>query len=202
MQRRFRDLPIISIALVTINIIVFLVSLFTAGRLYYYGLSKVGVLYYKQYGNILWAMFLHDDTAHLFGNMIVLLFLGSMLEKEVGHIWFTIVYFLSGIAGNLVSLCEKVVTGVDSLSIGASGAVFGLDGLLLALVFCSNRFRNEVQPGKVVLVVGLSLYDGFTRANVGNEAHVGGLIVGFLLGLLICLIQNLCNKQHKREVQI
>lgn len=161
-----------------------------------------GVVYYQEYGRLFWAMFLHDDTAHLFNNMIILLFLGSMLEKEIGHIWFAVVYFLSGIGGNLVSLFAKMAEGVDSLSIGASGAVFGLDGLLLAMVLCSPRFRNMVPPAKVVLVIGLSLYDGFTRANVDNAAHVGGLVVGFVTGLIVCMIQNIRNKQYKREVQI
>lgn len=203
MQRRFKDLPIVSIILVVINVIVFLACILTGGLLTYWGgLNRVSVVYYHEYGRLLWSMFLHDDTAHLFNNMIILLFLGSVLEKEIGHFWFAVVYFLSGIGGGLVSLFGKIVTGSDAFSVGASGAVFGLDGLLLALVLCSPVFRNMIPPVRVVLVIGLSLYDGFSRTNVDNAAHVGGLVVGFAVGLLVCLIRSISNKRKKREVQI
>ena len=202
MRKSLKDFPVISIVLVVINIIVFLACIFTGGWLYYQGgLSRVAVVYYKEYGRLLWSMFLHDDTAHLFNNMVILLFLGSMLEKEVGHIWFAVVYFLSGIGGGLVSLVEKISTGSDVFSIGASGAIFGLDGLLLALVLCSSNFRNMMPPIRVVLVIGLSLYDGFSRTNVDNAAHVGGLVVGFALGIIWCMVKGISNKRRKREVQ-
>lgn len=202
MWTRYKNLPLVSITLVCVNVIVFLICIFTGGWLYYLGgLSKISVVTHQQYGRILWSMFLHDDTSHLFNNMIILLFLGSMLEKEVGHVWFFVTYFLSGIGGNLVSLYEKIVTDSDALSIGASGAVFGLDGLLLALVLCSPKFRNAVPPIRVFLVIGLSLYDGFTSANIDNAAHVGGLAFGFAIGLVISLIQDIQNKRKRREVR-
>lgn len=202
MQRRFRNLPVVSAALVAINVIVFLVCMFSGERLYDLGgLCKDCIVDMGEYGRVFWSMFLHDDTAHLFNNMIILFFLGSMLEKQVGHIWFAVIYFLSGIGGNLASLFVKIATDSDSISIGASGAVFGLDGLLLAMVLCSRRFRNMIPPERVVLVVVLSLYDGFTNSNIDNAAHLGGLVVGFVIGFIVCIMQK-NNKQYRREVQI
>lgn len=202
MLRRYRNWPFVSATLVVINVIVFCLCIFTGEMLYYKGgVERFAILEKQEYGRLIWAMFLHSDTAHLFNNMIILFFLGAMLEKEIGHVWLTIIYFLSGLGGNIVSLARKVMTGSDSLSVGASGAVFGLDGLLLALVIFSQDFRNSVSPGRVVLMIALSLYDGFMGSNIDNAAHVGGLIVGFLAGTVIVLARDIRNKKYRREVQ-
>ncbi|MDE6015572.1 MAG: rhomboid family intramembrane serine protease [Acetatifactor sp.] len=202
MLRRYRNWPFVSATLVVINVIVFCLCIFTGEMLYYKGgVERFAILEQQEYGRLIWAMFLHSDTAHLFNNMIILFFLGAMLEKEIGHVWLTIIYFLSGLGGNIVSLARKVMTGSDSLSVGASGAVFGLDGLLLALVIFSQDFRNSVSPGRVVLMIALSLYDGFMGSNIDNAAHVGGLIVGFLAGTVIVLARDIRNKKYRREVQ-
>lgn len=202
MRRRFRDLPLVSASLVIINIIVFLACLLTGGILYYRGgVSISGIMLNHEYGRLFWALFLHADTAHLSNNMIILFFLGAMLEKETGHISFMIIYFLSGISGNVVSLYNKIATGLDANSIGASGAVFGLDGLMLALVLLSPDFRNIASPMRVALMIGLSLYNGFMASNIDNAAHVGGLITGFLAGTFFVLVRNIFDRKNRREVQ-
>ena len=202
MLRRFRGRPVFTVVLVAVNVIIFLMSFFTGDVLHYLGgVQKTAILDYHQYGRLVFAMFLHADVTHLFNNMIIVFFLGSMLEKEIGHIRFLLIYFLSGIGGNILSLIVKVRENSEVLSIGASGAVFGLDGLLLALVMCSPRFRNTVTPGRVLLMIVLSLYDGYLGSNIDNAAHFGGLVIGFLLGLLCGVFQNIRDRRY-REVQI
>ena len=199
MLRRYRDLPYITVILVIINIIVFAACIFTGELLYYKGgIYSPAFIQGHEYGRLIWAMFLHDDTAHLFNNMIILFFLGSMLERETGHIWFTIIYFLSGIGGNIASLINKIMENSGSLSIGASGAVFGLDGLLLAMVAFSEEFRNRIPPVRVVLMIVLSLYDGFMGSNIDNAAHIGGLIIGFIIGMVFVFTDNI-KKRKKSE---
>ena len=156
-MKRLKAVPVVSGALVGINVLVFLICHFS-DALYRAGiLSAYAVLEKGQYGRILWAMFLHSDIGHLFNNMVILFFLGAMIEKEVGHVKYGVLYFLSGIGGNLLSLLMKEVTGDMSGSIGASGAVFGLDGVLLAMVLFSGRKMDDVTPGRVVFMVILSL---------------------------------------------
>lgn len=202
MLRRYRDWPFVSATLVVINVIVYGLCIFTGDMLYYRGgVESFAILERHEYGRLIWAMFLHSGTEHLFNNMIILFFLGDMLEKEIGHVWLGIIYFLSGLGGNIVSLVSKVMTGSAALSVGASGAVFGLDGLLLALVMFSPDFRNAVSPTRVVLMIVLSLYDGFMGSNIDNAAHVGGLIVGFLAGTIFVLARSIRNKKYRREVQ-
>ncbi|MBR1703687.1 MAG: rhomboid family intramembrane serine protease [Lachnospiraceae bacterium] len=195
--RRLKDLPIISTALVIINCIIFLGGFFVQDQLHYLGgVQKTAIIEYREYGRLLWAMFLHSDISHLFNNMIILFFLGSMLEKEVGHIWFALIYFISGIGGNIASLAYKAAKMDESLSIGASGAVFGLDGLLLALVMFSPGFRNFASPTRVLLMILLSLYNGFVGQNIDNAAHVGGLVVGFVTGMIYIGFRKIIQKKH------
>lgn len=190
-MKRLKAVPVVSGALVGINVLVFLICHFS-DALYRAGiLSAYAVLEKGQYGRILWAMFLHSDIGHLFNNMVILFFLGAMIEKEVGHVRYGVLYFCSGIGGNLLSLLAKAVTGDMSGSIGASGAVFGLDGVLLAMVLFSGRKMEGVTPGRVVFMVFYSLYSGFIGENIDNAAHVGGLVIGFVAAAVMCVIQRI-----------
>lgn len=181
--------PIVSGVLVAINVLVFLICTFTGNILYEAGrLTAYGVLQKGEYGRLLWSMFLHGDVGHIMNNMILVFFMGAMIEKEIGHIWYGIIYLLSGIGGNLLSLFWKVFSGSAAGSIGASGAVFGLDGLLLALVLFSGRQMETVTMPRLLIMIAYSLYSGFTGSNIDNAAHVGGLLTGFALGSILCLI--------------
>lgn len=190
-MKRLKQMPVVSAALVIINVIVYILCIVTGGALYRVGvLDADSVICGKEYGRILLAIFLHAGSDHLFNNMLILFFLGAMIEKEVGHIRFGLFYFLSGIGGNVLSLAMKVYNNDPAASLGASGAVFGLDGVLLAMVVFSDRKMESVTPARAVLMIALSLYSGFTGGSVDNAAHVGGLIVGFLAGSVICMVQN------------
>jgi rhomboid protease GluP len=187
-MRKIRQLPFASGTLVAINIIVFLVCTFTGNLLYNIGrLDIQGVLMQREYGRIIWSLFLHGDINHIFNNMVILFFLGAMIEKEIGHSWLLLAYLLSGIGGNLVSLAVKIMNADMVGSIGASGAIFGLDGVLLALILFSGKRMPDVTPIRVILMIVLSIYNGFSGANVDNGAHLGGLFTGFLIGIIICI---------------
>ena len=195
--QRLKNLPIVSATLVIINLIVFLICTFTGNLLYNMGrLDIQGVLGAKEYGRIIWSLFLHSDINHIFNNMVILFFLGAMIEEEVGHFKYAFVYFLSGIGGNLLSLAVKIVTFDMMGSVGASGAVFGLDGVLVALMLFSGKKLPNVTPVRVFLMIGYSLYSGFVGVNVDNAAHVGGLLVGFLAGIVICIIDKIKKVQE------
>lgn len=197
---RLAGTPFISIGLVCINVIVYIFNrllndlLIAAGNL-----NVFDMLGNQEYGRILWAMFLHADLNHLFNNMVILLFMGAMLEKETGHGAFLLIYMLSGICGNICSLVYKLNVDTMSISIGASGAVFGMDGLLLALVLLSGRKIVSVTPARVVIMILLSVYNGFVGYNIDNAAHIGGLFAGFILGCLFCALLRI--KEKRRNVQ-
>ena len=119
-MKRLRNVPWVSGMLVVINVIVFLMCTFSGNVLYNKGeLDVVSVLAGKQYGRLLWAMFLHAGIEHIFNNMVLLFFLGAMIEKVTGHVTFLVLYFLSGIGGNLCSLLVKLLQMDYSASVGA-----------------------------------------------------------------------------------
>ena len=188
--KNWKKIPYVSVGLVVINVVLFLieelgqVELFQAGAL-----NVEDVLIRGEYERFIYSMFLHADIEHLFNNMVMLYFMGTMIEKEIGHLSYGIIYFISGIGGGLLSLYVKLVQGNPFGSVGASGAIFGLDGLLLAMVLFYRKPMPMVTPLRVCLMIILSLYGGMTAGNVDNAAHIGGLLVGLITGALFCMIR-------------
>ena len=200
-MNKLKKQPVVSAALVILNVGIFLVCMFGRFSLNYIGGLDYTVWEKKDYWRIVSAMFLHSGIDHLFSNMIILFFIGAIIEKEIGHIKFAILYLMSGICGNLLSLLAKVTTESRAYSIGASGAVFGLDGALLAMVLFWDRKLLQVTPVRVAAVIFLSIYSGFTSGNIDNAAHVGGLAAGFLIGCILCLLERI-KKKYGRSKQI
>lgn len=200
--RRIGDVPYITIVLVAINILIFLICTFTGNLLYNIGdLSPDSFLGDREYYRIVSAMFLHADSGHLLNNMLLLAGLGVMLEKEVGHTRFFLLYFLSGLGGQIVSMTYKIYAGEWYIgSIGASGAVFGLVGVLLAMSLWWTNEMENVTWQRIVFVVIYSLYSGIRSANIDNAAHIGGFIAGFLFGFIVCMIQRAHNNRRNSDV--
>ncbi len=184
-----KDIPFVSVLLVGINIVVFFVTLRSEYMFSGKGLLGVyEVLEQGEYGRLITSMFLHADLEHLFNNMLILLFLGAMLEKEVGHLPLLIVYMFSGLTGSVLSMGMQIIRDDFYYSLGASGGVFGLDGLLLAIVVFAGKRFPEITPQKVLGILLLSLYNGMRSGGIDNAAHTGGLIGGFLSGMVVCFI--------------
>ena len=197
-MKRGQELPIVSGILVAVNVIVYLICTFTGDLLYNIGeLDAAAVLLRGEYGRIIYSMFLHAGIEHLFNNMVILFFLGAMIEKVTGHIQLLLIYMVSGIGGNICSLLYKVIAMDSMASVGASGAIFGLDGVLLAWILLDREDMPDVTPRRVVLMIVLSLYSGFTAQNIDNAAHVGGLLTGFAAGALLCALRR---RKRNREV--
>ncbi|HEV2853088.1 MAG TPA: rhomboid family intramembrane serine protease [Thermoanaerobaculia bacterium] len=139
------------------------------------------VLQGHEYWRLVASMFLHIGFVHLLVNGWALYQLGSLFEILLGSGRLLLVYFLSGIAGSLAS-----VMFTRSLSAGASGAIFGLLGALIA--FLLKRRGNLTPQAKSLLMqllfwAGLNVFLGFSTPGIDNAAHLGGCAAGFLLGL-------------------
>lgn len=139
----------------------------------------------QQYYRVFTSMFLHFGFEHLMNNMVMLMVIGWNLEMEIGTIRFLIIYLLSGLGGNLMSACWSLKIGEYAISAGASGAIFGLIGALFYVAIRNrSRIGNITGRGIIVLIV-LSLYFGYASSGVDNMAHIGGLVSGFFLGVLL-----------------
>lgn len=151
------------------------------------------VLEYGEYYRLFTCMFLHFGVQHLLYNMLLLIFVGDMLEKIVGKVRYLVIYLAGGLAGNLLSMAVAMRTGDYAVSAGASGAIFAVLGALFCLVV-RNRDRINPELGKrLALMTLLSLVQGFTQAGTDNMAHLGG----FLGGIVLCLI--FCHKNSIRN---
>lgn len=186
----YKTAPYVSGTLVVINIIIFLLCTFSRNMLYNVGgLSPYNFWEEGEYYRLLAAMFFHADIQHLVNNMLLLFGLGAMIEKEIGHLAFAVIYFATGLGGNLISLLHKAQAGEWYVeSIGASGAVLGLIGTLLAIVFFSHLQMPNVTPARIVFVVVYSVFSGMSNTSIDNAAHIGGLVTGVLAGGILCVI--------------
>lgn len=180
-----------TVALIVINVAVFFImSLFgntedVMFMLEHGAMFEPLITEEHEYYRIITSMFLHFGIEHLLNNMVILGALGWNLELETGKIRFLIIYLVSGIGGNLLSLYLGVSSAEYAVSAGASGAIFGLMGALL-YVAARNRGRMGRISGKGVLfMIALSLYFGITSSGIDNAAHIGGLLCGFILAVIL-----------------
>lgn len=185
-----RKKPILTISLVTINVAVFIwLSMFGMTEDGRYMLQH-GAMYLPfviergEYYRMFTCMFLHFGFSHLMNNMIMLFFLGNVLEEEIGWWKYGFIYILSGLGGNVLSAWNDVHTGIYAVSAGASGAIFGVIGALLFVVIKNHGHLGNLSGRGMLFMAACSLYHGFTSAGVDNMAHVGGLVTGFLIAAL------------------
>lgn len=182
---------ICTITLVVVNVAVFFLLTFQGMTEDPVFMMNHGAMYApfitegEEYYRLFSSMFLHFGFPHLMNNMMVLGLLGWQLEMEIGKIKYLIIYFVSGFGGNLLSLAFELRGGEYAVSAGASGAIFGLIGALLYIAI-RNRGRVGTVSGRgIVFMVVITLYYGFTSTGIDNMAHIGGLLTGIVLGLLL-----------------
>lgn len=129
------------------------------------------------------SVFLHGGFAHVLLNGWALYQLGTLFELAVGSARMLAVYLVAGVAGSAASLLWT-----QGLSVGASGAIFGLLGAMIAFLL---RRRDRLTPfarsllGQLVGWAVINIFFGFTFPMIDNAAHLGGCAAGFVLGLLL-----------------
>lgn len=134
------------------------------------------------YWRLITCCFVHIGVLHLFMNMYAFLLIGAQLEPRLGRRRFLWAYILSGIAASTTSLLWHAN---DSISAGASGAIFGMYGVFLSLLntrLVEKRNRRQLLAS-VIFFVGYNLLGGL-KQGIDNAAHVGGLLAGLLLGVV------------------
>jgi membrane associated rhomboid family serine protease len=140
--------------------------------------EKIGVVT-GEYYRLVTSGFLHADLLHIAFNMYLLYVLGQMIEPVVGHVRFGVVYLFSLLCGSFGAL----LLSPDVLTVGASGAVFGLMGL--AVIVQRSRGINPFDTGIGSLIV-LNLVITFAfSGSISVGGHIGGLIGGLVAGWLI-----------------
>ncbi len=175
-------------ALAVLQAAIFLLCSVTGERLYRAGqCGTYLVLENKEYWRLLTSVFLHASLSHLGSNLLVQVLMGNAVERNLGHIRYLILYLMSGVGGNIVSVLYDRARGVNIYSVGASGAVFGVMGTLVVLII---RGRKKIRTGSSLLpraafAVFYAVYAGFRTPYTDNAAHIGGLLMGAVLGFFL-----------------
>lgn len=189
-MEEFRKEPA-TIILIILNVLVFLAVEFTGfsqntvhmlnwGAAYTPSIVEDGEMY-----RLFTSMFLHFGTEHLVNNMLVLFVLGSRLERVIGSLRFFVIYFLGGLAGNVVSLLYDLGQGEGAVSAGASGAVFAVMGGMIFVVLLNKGRLEDLSTRQILVLAVFSLYFGFASSGVDNAAHLGGFLTGFVIAVLV-----------------
>ena len=171
-----KQLPIITKSLIGICVAVFLYSLISGGvnnMAFNYGMLPAAINA-GQWWRLLTAAFLHGSTLHILFNMYALYWLGPQLEHLLGRAKFLTLYLLAAIGGNVASY---LFSAPNTLSVGASGAIFGL---MTATIVIGRELRADVS--QLVTLLILNVVIGFMSTAIDWRAHFGGALVGAVVG--------------------
>ena len=184
----------ITIALLIVNVVVFLLSStvflswYAIGAMYTQSVVKDGEIY-----RLITATFLHANIGHLFNNMIMLGLVGAIIENYIGHGLFLFLYILAGIAGNLLSMAYEMTNDVVRISVGASGAVMGLVGFLVVWIVINRKelVKDRSMLLRLLFLLIFVVDACFFQSGANTIAHLGGFLTGFVIGVLnIILFKN------------
>lgn len=175
-----KDQPIVTYSIILLNIIVFMLSLLDYNMIInyfanYYVNVKNGEIY-----RLLTACFVHANFLHIFFNMYALYYIGPMVEKYYGKLKYLLIYLGSGIMGSLFSVVLS-----NNVSIGASGAIFGLFGSMLYFGYKYRATLDGFVRSGIIPVLFINLILGFIVPNIDVYGHIGGLIGGLLLSYIL-----------------
>lgn len=190
MQRIKSNIPpaFVTIALVFICIIMFIVETVAGGSenlttlLKFGAMNDVAVAAGHQWWRLFTAQFLHIGIWHLVSNIVMIYYMGMIIEPIFSHWRFLFVYLLSGVGGNLLSFA----LGNDkTIAAGASTALFGLFGAVLSLAMMHRNNPFIVYAGKQAFVLAvINLFLDLFMPNIDIFGHLGGLISGALLTII------------------
>ena len=180
--------PIITYILIFINIVMF-VLMYMLGNgsentntLIDFGANYILLTKAGEYYRLITSGFLHIGVIHLLLNMYSLYIVGSQVEYFYGKVKYIIIYLFSLIMGSLFTVA---LSSVNTVSAGASGAIFGLLGSILYFGIKYRGYIGNSLVNQIVPVVVLNLIIGFTTPGIGNVAHIGGLIGGYLISMAV-----------------
>jgi rhomboid protease GluP len=179
--------------LIFLNVLIYLPTAFLSGDLTYSDgrvLVMLGALYgpfvlvYDEWWRLLTAIFLHGGMMHLAMNMFSLYIVGRSVEIYFGRRIYLTIYLFSGLIGAMASLYIHP----ESISIGASGAIFGIFGALTGLFF---TYRNQIPYQSrafmkdFLIIMAINVFLGLSIPEIDVSAHIGGLVTGVIGGVML-----------------
>lgn len=193
MQKNYK--PILTIALIAINVLVFLLELSRGDSMDPNVAIDLGasftpyILENGEWYRLFNSMFIHFGIEHLGSNMIALIAIGQYVEWYFGRVKFLIIYILSGLVGNLLSMgVELFFTHNYFVSAGASGAISGLFGAMIILAIDPETKKIFSLPRAIIAMI-LLIVPGIGNTGIDVMSHIGGIIGGFITAYIFYLFR-------------
>lgn len=169
--------------LIVINVIIYILLALLSGNIFMLDVAKIFwiaqynlfVFHYNAWYELFTSLFVHFDIIHLLSNMFFLYIIGNRLETFVTPKKYLIIYFLGGLVGNILSL----LLPLDTISAGASGAIFSIFSYLILIQY---YFSNRGYKSAIYLALMMFLINIGFQTNL--LAHFGGMATGLILGYL------------------
>ena len=187
--------PVVTYILIVLNLMVFLYGIL-------YGNNELISMFGNNYElvqngefyRLFTCMFVHADIMHILFNMIALYSIGPVVERYYGKSKFLLIYLVSGLLGSIFS---GVFMTANSISIGASGAIFGLLGSICYFTYYYRATLQGILRGSIMPVIIINLVIGLISSSIDLSAHIGGLLGGILVSMAIGI-----GDKHRKSDQI
>lgn len=187
--------PVVTYILIVLNLMVFLYGVLHGNDelINMFG-NNYELVQNGEFYRLFTCMFVHADILHILFNMIALYSIGPVVERYYGKSKFLLIYLVSGLLGSIFS---GVFMTADSISIGASGAIFGLLGSICYFTYYYRATLQGILRGSIMPVIIINLVIGFLSTSIDLSAHIGGLIGGILISMAIGI-----GDKHRKSDQI
>lgn len=187
--------PVVTYILIVLNLMVFLYGVLHSNDelINMFG-NNYELVQNGEFYRLFTCMFVHADILHILFNMIALYSIGPVVERYYGKSKFLLIYLVSGLLGSIFS---GVFMTADSISIGASGAIFGLLGSICYFTYYYRATLQGILRGSIMPVIIINLVIGFLSTSIDLSAHIGGLIGGILISMAIGI-----GDKHRKSDQI
>ncbi len=174
--------PVLTIMLITINVLIFLYGLFFDKNSMLINNFALYAPYVRggDYYRLISSAFLHVSLFHLLVNMYSLYIIGSQIENFFGKTKYIVIYLFSAIMGSLFSMLFT-----RGVSLGASGAIFGLLGAMLYFGYFYRIYLGNTITSQILPVILINLLIGFSSSSIDNFAHIGGLVGGIIITMAL-----------------
>ena len=173
--------PIVTYIIIVLNLMVFLYGMLHSNDelINIFG-NNYELVQKGQFYRLLTCMFVHGSIMHLLLNMYALYTIGPVVERYYGKSKYIFIYLVSGLLGSVFS---SVFMSAGSISIGASGAIFGLLGSICYFTYYYRATLQGILRDSIVPVIVINLIIGFMLPSVDLVAHIGGLLGGILVSM-------------------
>ncbi|TFD92288.1 rhomboid family intramembrane serine protease [Jeotgalibacillus sp. R-1-5s-1] len=172
--------PLLAYIFIFLQVVMFFILEQAGGSTNPYVLIEYGAKYNPliiegEWWRLITPIFLHIGILHLLMNSLALYFLGPIVERIYGRFRFLLIYLTAGFTGSVMSFLFT-----ESISAGASGAIFGLFGALLYFGIRKPGLFFRTMGANVLVIILINLVFGFSIPGIDNAGHIGGLLGGFL----------------------